>query len=109
MLILWLVLELWQFLYIKGWPDIQKSEIPSSEFCPISGDWTELGISGDWTELGKPTLVGMSLIKCYWMLQNVELQPMFFLCSKRKPTGGDSFRVKIPLKGFFGKKYFAKY
>ena len=34
----------------------QKSEIPLSEFCPISGDWGELGI----TNFAK-----MSLIKCY--------------------------------------------
>ena len=32
-----------------------------SEFCPISGDWGELWI---------PNLAWMSLIECYWMLQN---------------------------------------
>ena len=31
------------------------------EFCPISGDWDELWI---------PNLARMSLIECYWMLQN---------------------------------------
>ena len=40
---------------IRDWPEIRKSEIPSSEFCPISGDWCELWI---------PNLVRMSLIKC---------------------------------------------
>ena len=45
----------------RDWPEIRKSEIPRSEFCPISGDWGELGISN---------LTWMSLIKCYWMLQN---------------------------------------
>ena len=45
----------------RDWPEIRKSEIPRSEFCPISGDWGELGISN---------LTRMSLIKCYWMLQN---------------------------------------
>ena len=56
-----LVLKLWQFSFIRDWPEIRKSEIPPSEFCPISGDWGELGI---------PNLARMSLIKCYWMLQN---------------------------------------
>ena len=36
MLISQLVLELWR-------SEIQKLEIPQSEFCPISGDWGELG------------------------------------------------------------------
>ena len=35
-----LVLELWQFSSIKGWPEIWKSEIPPSEFCSISGAWS---------------------------------------------------------------------
>ena len=56
-----LVLELWQFSFIRDWPEIRKSEIPPSEFCPISGDWGELWI---------PNLAWMSLIECYWMLQN---------------------------------------
>ena len=51
-----LVLELWQFSLIRNWPEIRKSEIPPSEFCPISGDWGELGI---------PNLARMSLIKRY--------------------------------------------
>ena len=51
-----LVLELWQFSFIRDWPEIRKSEIPPSEFCPISGDWGELGI---------PNLARMSLIKRY--------------------------------------------
>ena len=56
-----LVLELWQFSSVKGWPEIWKSEIPPSEFCPISGAWGKSGI---------PDLSRMSLMKCYWMLQN---------------------------------------
>ena len=39
-----LVLELWEFSFIRDWPETRKLEIPSSEFCPISGDWDELGI-----------------------------------------------------------------
>ena len=56
-----LVLELWQFSFVRDWPEIRKLEIPPSEFCPISGDWGELWI---------PNLARMSLIECYWMLQN---------------------------------------
>ena len=56
-----LILELWQFSFIRYWPEIRKSEIPLSEFCPISGDWGRLGI---------PNLARMSLMKYYYMLQN---------------------------------------
>ena len=35
-----------------------------SEFCPISGDLSELG---------KPNLAWSSLIKCYWILQNARV------------------------------------
>ena len=65
MSISWLVLELWQFLFIKGWPKIQKSEIPPSEFCPISWDLDKLGM---------PKLGQMFLIKFYWMLQNTRVK-----------------------------------
>ena len=41
--------------FYKDWPEIRKSEIPSSNVCSISGDWEELGI---------PNLPRMSLIKC---------------------------------------------
>ena len=54
-------LELWPFTFIRDWSEIRKSETPSSEFCPISRDWGELGI---------PNLAGMSLMKRYKMLQN---------------------------------------
>ena len=59
-----LVLELWQLSFIRDGPEIWKSEIPLSEFCPISGDCGKLGI---------PNLAQMSLIKCYWMLQNARV------------------------------------
>ena len=59
-----LVQELWQFPFIRDWPEYRKSEIPPSEFCPISGAWCELGI---------PNLARMYLIKCYWMLQNARV------------------------------------
>ena len=47
--------------FIRDWPEIRKSEIPPSEFCPISEDWGKLWI---------PNLARMSRIECYWMLQN---------------------------------------
>ena len=55
-----LVLELWQFFFIRDWPEIWISEIAPSEFCPISGDCDELWISN---------LARMSLIKCYRILK----------------------------------------
>ena len=56
-----LLLELWQFLFIRDWPEIWKSEIPLSEFGPISWDWGKLVV---------PNLTQMSLMKSYWILQN---------------------------------------
>ena len=52
---------IWQLSFIRDWSEIRKSEIPTSEFFPISGEWGELWI---------PNLARMSLIECYWMLQN---------------------------------------
>ena len=54
-----LVLELWQFSFIRDWPEIRKSDITPSEFCPISGDRGELEILN---------FARMSLIKCYQIL-----------------------------------------
>ena len=45
----------------RNWPEIRKSEIPTSEFCPLSGDWDKSWIAN---------LAWMCLIECYWMLQN---------------------------------------
>ena len=39
-----LVLELWQFSFIRDCPEIWKSEIPPSDFCSRSRDWGELWI-----------------------------------------------------------------
>ena len=57
-----LVLELWQFPFIRDCPEIKKSEIPSFEFYPISKIEESLN-----------TKFGMSIIKCYWMLQNTRV------------------------------------
>ena len=75
-----LVLELWQFFFRRDWPGIQKSEIPPSEFSPVSEDWVTF-----WT----PNIARMSnriflnAAKCqgygfysFWVI-------------KEKPTGGD--------------------
>ena len=59
-----LILQLWQFPFIRDWPEIRKSEIPVFEFCPISTDWDDLGI---------PNLAKTSLVICYWMLQNARV------------------------------------
>ena len=56
-----LVPELWQFSFLRDWSEIRKSKISPPEFCPISGDWSKLWIIN---------LARMSLIECYWMLQN---------------------------------------
>ena len=69
MLISSLVLELWQFSFISDWPEIQKSDIPLCEFSPISGDWGELGI---------PNLTRMSVINCYWIIQNARVTVFTF-------------------------------
>ena len=81
-----LVLELWQLSFIRDWPEIRKSEIPPSEFCPISGDWSKLWI---------PDLAWMSLIKCYWMLQNsrVTAFTVFELLRENQLASGS---VKFP-------------
>ena len=64
----------------KNWPEIQKSEINTSDFCQISGDWGELGI---------PSLVRILLIKFYWMLRNTKVTAFYhFWVIKEKPTGG---------------------
>ena len=59
-----LVLALWQFPFIRDWREIRKSQIPRSEFCPISENWGELGM---------PNLARTSLAKCYWKLQNARV------------------------------------
>ena len=73
-----LVLELWQFTFISDWPEILKSEIPSSEFFQISGDWSKLEI---------PNLALMSrqnVTKCCKM-PGLQLLPFWII--KGKLTG----------------------
>ena len=82
-----LVLELWQFSFIRDWREICKSEIHPSEFCPISRDWGQLWI---------PNLARMSLIEYYWMLQNsmVTAFTIFELFSEN--NWGDGWNYPLP-------------
>ena len=86
MSISWLVLELWQFSFLKNWPKIQKSDILPSLVRPMYGDWVKLDI---------PNLARMSLIKSYWILQNTRV------AAKEG--------VKLPLLKHIKIKTFSKY
>ena len=59
-----LVLELWQFSFIRDWPEIWKSGIPPSEFWPKYQHWGKSRI---------PKLARMPLIKSCRMLQNAKV------------------------------------
>ena len=59
-----LVLELWQFSFIRDWPEIRNLEMPPSVHYSISGDWNRLGI---------PNLAKMFLMKGYWMQKNARV------------------------------------
>ena len=84
-----LVLELWQYPFIRDWPEIWKSEIPLSEFCPIPGEWGKLWI---------PYLAQTSLIKCYWMLQNTRVTAFTIseLLRENQQWGGGSVGKPYP-------------
>ena len=60
-----LVLELWQFSFIRDWSEIRKSEYPRLSFAQF--------LEAVASELGIPNLARMSRIKYYWMLQNVRV------------------------------------
>ena len=70
--------------FIRDWPEIRKSVIPPYGFCPISGDWDQLGIAN---------LARMSLLKCYWMLQNARVTAFTLSELLRK----NQQRLKLPL------------
>ena len=61
----WLVLEFWQFLFIRDWPEIRKSEIPQSEFCPISGNWGNLEIPNFGVNISSKMLLNVSKCQDY--------------------------------------------
>ena len=62
-------------------------EISLYEIFPISGDWDKLGI---------PNLTRMSLIKSYWILQNVRDTAFTISELLRENQGGGGGRQKIP-------------
>ena len=76
-----LVLKLRQFSFMKDWPETQKSEIPPSQFCQISWDWDKLRL---------PNLARISVIECYWMLENftVTACTVFELLRENQLEGG---------------------
>ena len=80
-----LVLELWQFCFIRDWPEIRKLETPQPELCPISGDCSKLEI---------PNFARKSLMKCYSMQKNAFYH---FWVIKGKTTGGTGRGVKLTL------------
>ena len=82
-----LVLELWQFSFIRAWQEIQKSEIIPSEFCRISIDLVELVI---------PNLARMYLMKSYWTLQNARFTTFTVSELLREHQQGGGV-VKIPI------------
>ena len=87
-----LILELWLFPYTRDWTEIRKLQIPLPEFCPISGDWGELGIQ---------KLAQAFLIKsyyCYWMLQNTRTTAFtaFELLRENQQGGWCGCAVELP-------------
>ena len=73
--------KIWQLSFIKDWPEIWKSEIPSHEFCPVSGDEADL-----WYQIWYECL----LMKCCWMLKNTRVIAFtaILLLSKNQQEGG---------------------
>ena len=70
-------------------------ETPPSEFCPISGDWGELGL---------PNLARTPLIKCYLMLQNARVTALIACLLKDNQQGGKitptQIGINLPKKCF---------
>ena len=64
-----LVLELWQFSFIRHWPEIQKSDITLSGFCPISGDRRELGIPNLPQMLPNVAKCQGYSFNCFWLIE----------------------------------------
>ena len=82
-----LVLELWQFSFIRDWPETWKSEIPSSEIFPTFEDWGKVWIQN---------FARMSVIKCYWMLQIYRFKVRFLRKGKTNCGGAGGGKVTRP-------------
>ena len=63
----------YEHFFIRDWLEIRKSKIPTSDFCPISGDWDKLEI---------PNFARMSLINfycqccsfyCFWAIKGKQM------------------------------------
>ena len=63
----------YEHFFIRDWLEIRKSKIPTSDFCPISGDWDKLEI---------PNFARMSLINfycqccsfyCFWVIKGKQM------------------------------------
>ena len=83
-----LVLELWQFSFIRDWPEIRKSEIPPSEFCPISGYWDELWIPNLVTNVSNIILPNVTKFQGYRFYRFYRFSLFIAVAWKRrsKPT-----------------------
>ena len=102
MLLSFIVLELWEFSFIRDSPEIQKSEIPTSEFCPISGDWGELGVpkcDACDASVSNETLLNAAKCQGYRFYH--------FWAFKRKPTGSGGLKLppRLGLIGLANKLY----
>ena len=82
--------------FVRDWPEIRKSETPSY-LSPKSGDWGELRI---------PNVARMSLIECYWMLQNsrVTTFTVFELLRESQLGGGVKITTPPPRLGLIRKE-----
>ena len=89
----WLVLELWQFSFIKKWPEIRKSKIPLSGFY-LSGFYLR---SGEWYKSGKPNLAWtFVIINYYSMLQNPRVAAFTFSELLRENKQGYNYPLLPP-------------
>ena len=81
-----MVLELWQFPFIRDWPEIQKSDIPLPEFCPIPGDWWKIRNTKFGTNVSNKMLLNPAKYQGYSFYR--------FWVIKEKPTTRAG--VKLP-------------
>ena len=86
-----LVLELWQFSFIRHWPEIQKSDITLSGFCPISGDRRELGIPNLPQMLPNVAKCQGYSFNCFWLIKGKPTEGVKLL----PPPNLTQIRVKL--------------